>query len=211
MVESLLNNQELFQFYLEFYIERFIYASVEIEGFSNDEAREMEKEVLKDAFCWLLELENDFNYFDIEELGNKVNKNFGLHGFRRINVLSGAQFDPVPPNEIRMAIYSILDNYYNMWNILDIFEREARLCIELMRIHPFEDGNKRITKLLLNSNLLKNNKAPVIITDQDNDLFYRYIVQRDYDGLAAFLKQRSAIERNTMVGYMKNKLGQQKR
>lgn len=211
MVESLLNNEELFQDYLDFFIERFIYASIEIEGIANEEATETERENLKETFCWLLNLENVFNYFDIEELGNKVNKNFGLSGFRKINVLSGANFDPIPPNEIRMAIYSILDNYYNMWNILDIFDKEARLCIELMRIHPFEDGNKRITKLLLNANLLKNKMAPVIITDADNDLFYRYIETRDYDGFAIFLKQRSAIERNTMIGFMKNRLEHQKK
>lgn len=204
MVESLITNKKLFRKYLSFFIERFIYASVEIEGFSNGNSRQNEIINLTETFSWLLEMEHDFNYFDIEELGNKVNKNFGLYGFRKINVLSGAEFNPAPPNEIRMAIYSLLDNYYNMWDILNIFEREARLCIGLMRIHPFEDGNKRIVKLLLNANLLKNNKAPVIITEEDNDLFYRYINERDYEGFAVFLKQRSAIERNTMVGFLKS-------
>ena len=34
----------------------------------------------------------------------------------------------------------------------DIYEREALFHIGLMRIHPFEDGNKRTAKIIMNAN-----------------------------------------------------------
>ncbi len=204
MIEKIINDPNLFNDYLDFFIERFVYSNLEIEGYTTDEARRIESNLIKEAFITMLNKENKLDYYDLGEVGSKVNESSGIEGYRKINVLSGADFDPVPPEHVRMAIYYLFDNYHNMWDLLDIFEREARLCIELMRIHPFEDGNKRITKVILNTNLLRQKVAPVMLTEEDNALFYRYITQQDYTGFAAFLKQRSAIEKNTMVGFLKS-------
>ena len=40
---------------------------------------------------------------------------------------------------------------------LTIYEREALFHIGLMRIHPFEDGNKRTAKIIMNANFFKKN------------------------------------------------------
>jgi prophage maintenance system killer protein len=204
MVEKIKENEDLFRKYLEYFLERFVYASIEIEGFTNEEARKMDLKNLEEAFLELYTLEEDLNHFNIEHLGNRVNKYKHLTGYRKIEVSSGSDFEPAPPGTIRPKIFSLIDNYYNIWDALpDVFEREAKFCISLMRIHPFEDGNKRVAKLILNNNLLKNNKAPVILTKEDNDMFYDYINNQNEKGLAELLKQRSALERNTMVGFIK--------
>lgn len=196
-------NKELFEQYLNFYLERFVYASIEIEGYTNEESREIEINNLFKTVNFLYNSEEYLNLYLIEEIGNMVNANSGIAGFRKINVLSGSDFEPVEPRAIRERLYSLLDNYFNIWNILDPFERESMFFVNFMRIHPFEDGNKRVSKLILNNNLIKANLAPVIITDEDNDLLYEYINNYDYKGLTQFLRQRSSIEKNTMVGFLK--------
>ena len=143
----------------------------------------------------------------IKNIGNIINEERGLDGFRIINVYPGdyATFVPASPYQIYPQLYSLLDNYYNVWNILDPFMREAMFHINFMRIHPFEDGNKRCAKIILASNLLKSFYAPIIITEEDTLEYYGYINNCDYNGFAEFLKQRSKLEMDTLVSLFKMK------
>ena len=90
-----------------------------------------------------------------------------------------------------------------MWEGIDPFLKEAMFHITYMRIHPFEDGNKRSAKLITTINLLKEGIPPVIITKEDTDEYYEFINNCDYNGFAEFLKQRSNLEDNTMIGFYK--------
>ena len=74
-----------------------------------------------------------------------------------------------------------------------------------MRIHPFEDGNKRCAKIILASNLLKSFCAPIIITEEDTKEYYQLINNCDYEGFAEFLRQRSKLEMDTLVSLFKMK------
>lgn len=80
----------------------------------------------------------------IRNIGNLINREKGIEGFRKINVYPGdnASFTPVIPYQIYPYLYSLIDNYYNVWNLLDPFLREAMFHINFMRIHPFEDENE---------------------------------------------------------------------
>lgn len=203
---------EFYKQYIQYFIERFTYSSVEIEK-TNNEERLRQMKLYAEAFTYILDLPYDkIGLTDIKLLGDIVNRSAGISGFRKINVLSGSDFVPAEPRQIQFLLMSLLDNYYNIWSDLDIYEREARFNIEFMRIHPFEDGNKRISKLILNSNLCKNDCAPVIITNEDTEMYYNFINNQDYAGFAQFLKQRSNIELNTMVGLYKliNNIGIEK-
>ena len=75
-------------------------------------------------------------------------------------------FDGIYPIEkvanIKNKMNELLDNYYGEWSELDVFEKEAKFNIEFLRIHPFEDGNGRTSRLLLNYNLLLQGHAPVV-------------------------------------------------
>ena len=194
---------KFYQQYIKYFIERFTYSSVEIENTKNDE-RIRQMNLYAKAFEYFLDLPYDtISLYDIKHAADIVNDSNGISGFRKINVLSGSDFVPAAPNQIQYLLMSLLDNYYNVWSELDVFEREARFHIEFMRIHPFEDGNKRVSKLILNSNLCKNDCAPVIITSEDTETYYNFINNQDYIGFAQFLKQRSNIELNTMVGLYK--------
>lgn len=198
---------EFYYKYLEFYIERFVYTSIDIEENKNDISIKQKKINLLEAFKNILSNENKIiDVWEIRDLGDLINKDEEVpSGFRRIQVSAGekANFIPVPPIEILQRLYSLLDNYKNIWCDLDVFEKEAIFHIEFMRIHPFEDGNKRTAKTILNRNLIYQDRAPVIILDEDTDLYYKFINERDYSGFAKFLEQRSMSELTNMVGLYK--------
>lgn len=198
---------EFYHNYLYFYIDRFVYTSIEIENDNNDDNSKRKKRNLLEAFKYALKIENDtLDVWQFRNVGDIINKNENIaEGFRRINVYAGnkAVFSPVPPRSIIPRLYSLLDNYKNIWCDLDVFEREAMFHIEFMRIHPFEDGNKRTAKTILNRNLIFQNKAPVIIEDKETDLYYKFINEQDYAGFAKFLETKSDNELTSMIGLYK--------
>ena len=73
---------------------------------------------------------------------------------------------------------TLIENYNSMWEKLDPFEKEARLHISFIRIHPFEDGNGRTGRLLINYELLKNNLFPVVIEKEDRIRYFEYLRNR---------------------------------
>ena len=198
---------EFYDKYLEFYIERFVYTSIDIEEDKEPEKLRKKKINLLNAFKFSLDSEKEIlDVWDIRDLGDLVNVEDNVpEGFRRIIVGAGkyATFQPVLPREIISRLYTLLDNYKNIWCDLDVFEKEARFHIDFMRIHPFEDGNKRTAKTLLNRNLIYHDRAPVIIQEEDNEVYYNFINNRDYSGFAKFLENRSMSELTNMVALYK--------
>ena len=99
-------------------------------------------------------------------------------------------------------------NYY-VYNYIhdeqDIFAKIARYHIEFERIHPFEDGNGRTGRLLINYKLLKNNLPPVVISKDDRIKYFEFLRNTDYTGLAKWLKELSdgEYERIKKFGYKK--------
>lgn len=202
-----MDKEEMEQFksaYEAFYIERFIYSSAEVETFESEEAQKSTKQNLLAAYTYLLEETDKITLGDIKNVGNMVNHDSNLaSGFRRIGVTAGNKSDFVPaePNRIIALLNELLYYYYNIWDDLDVFLKEAMFHIRYMRIHPFEDGNKRSGKLILTTNLCKQGYPPIIITKEDTDEYYEFINNCDYDGFADFLRQRSRLEDNTMCGF----------
>lgn len=199
--------EEFYNKYLEFYIERFVYTAIGIEKDQDLKERTLKKRNLLEAFSYSLEkTDSVLDVWDIRDVGNIINEDENVpKGFRKIQVSAGtkATFVPVRSYEILPRLYSLLDNYKNIWRDLNIFEKEAMFHIEFMRIHPFEDGNKRVAKTILNRNLLIQNMAPVIISEEDTLLYYKFINERDYIGFAKFLESRSANELTNMVALYK--------
>ena len=77
----------------------------------------------------------------------------------------------------------------------DIFTKIARYHIEFEKIHPFEDGNGRTGRLLLNYELLKNNIPPVVISKEERVKYFEFLRNNDSTGLAEWLKELSTEEK----------------
>ena len=97
----------------------------------------------------------------------------------------------------------LLYNYYNEWNNLDPYLREAKFNIEFLRIHPFEDGNGRTSRLLLNFNLMKQKIAPVIITDDLVDDYFKARNNFDEEWIANMFRVQSEKELEVIDGLTK--------
>ena len=207
MFIEFLTENEFFNKYLDIFCSRFTIENLEMED-SNidvaDERRAIEFYNSKNALSTLLKLNpdkisNDV-LFDIED-----NLTDGLYffsrGFRKtqVYVKKATKFMPPKPIELPFKMMYLLNNYYSISNDLDVFEREARFHIEFVRTQPFEDGNKRCAKIITAFNLMKQNKAPIIIKASEKDEYFDYIDRYDVEGMTSFLKRKSEDELKVMI------------
>lgn len=205
MSENLIKNK-----YISFFIERFVYSVTELEELENTEQRNLLMLNILEAFSYLLGNTDYLNIGDVIRTGDIINESYEVpQGLRRIGVTAGnkATFTPIHPSKIPGELNMLFYQYYNMWNELDPFLREAMFNIKYMRIHPLEDGNKRSGKLILASNMWKEYIPPAIITKEDTDDYYDFLNSQDYEGFAEFLRQRSNLETNTLCGFYKTLRG----
>lgn len=116
------------------------------------------------------------------------------------------------PNSVRLSngeifdYASVTDTPILMGELIDWYKIEegkkemhpvelaAKIHYKLVRIHPFDDGNGRISRLLMNYVLFKNDLPPVVIKTAD---------KRNY--LIA-LNQADAGDINAFVSYIANQL-----
>ena len=75
------------------------------------------------------------------------------------------------PEEVHSKIAQLLDNYNKKRNVT--LEDIIAFHVEFERIHPFQDGNGRVGRLILFKECLKNNIVPFIIDDDLKIFYYR--------------------------------------
>lgn len=211
-LELLKNNKN----YFEDFIARSTYHSNKIEGSTltyaetyavifndnkfkiNASPREIYEAINhKYALNYMLDILNqgstnlDANY--IIRMNELINKNIkDTTGYRKIQVfISGVEEIPPAANEIPEKMMYFINNYNNfpISNTNDIFYKIAQYHIEFEHIHPFEDGNGRTGRLLINYELLKHNLAPVIIPADDRTKYFGFISNYDTDGLSNYFKE----------------------
>ena len=141
---------------------------------------------------------------DIIALNEIINRNINeTNGFRKINVfIRGSEYIPPDAKEVPTRMSYFVYNYNR--DTEDIFNKIARSHIEFERIHPFEDGNGRTGRLLINYELLKNNLPPAIITKEDRVKYYEFLKNGDIEGFAKFLEEtvNKEKERLEKFGYI---------
>ena len=128
-----------------------------------------------------------------------INKNIrDISGYRTVPVLiRGAEPPPIPPKDIRQAMLYYVYNY-NHDDGRSIYEKIADYHIRFERIHPFEDGNGRTGRLLINFGLLSDGKAPIVIDQDDRSEYFEYLAKQDVIGLAGYIKDKSIQEQENI-------------
>ena len=107
----------------------------------------------------------------------------GMYKTRPNSVITptGELFDYAPPEETP-ALMSDLVRWYNeeeRKGILSPVKLAALFHYRYIRIHPFEDGNGRIARLLMNYILLRHNYPMIVIRTEDRANYLRILHQCD--------------------------------
>lgn len=117
-------------------------------------------------------------------LKNIDDKNAGV--YRRINVtISGAEHVPPDALHVESEMNSFIDWYQNQASTLHPVERAARVHADFVKIHPFVDGNGRISRLLMNLELMKSGFPPAVLPVEKRLEYYETLdnahTRNDYE------------------------------
>lgn len=193
-------NQDFLNDYIPLLINRVTHSTMSLETDIGDPDIPKNAIKLKDnmkAFELLLyklnfneQLSEDL-IIDVANIINRSNM-FITDGYRKVgNTIGGTNILISKPENIRRDLIKLIDDYNNNWNNLDPFLKEAQFHIKFIRIHPFEDGNGRTARLILNYNLLRKKIAPVILTEDLNEYYQQIIKNYNVEELAKLLKYQS--------------------
>lgn len=128
----------------------------------------------------------------IKDIAIMINRNISeISGYRTVPVrIRGAEHVPPAPEQIPQQMMYFVYNY-NHTEFDSIYQKLAQMHLQFERIHPFEDGNGRTGRLLLNFELIKNNLAPVVIPKEQRSSYFEMIGNNDSTALEDFLKMLS--------------------
>lgn len=199
--------------YIENLITRFITASLSLEGFSdvqNDPIQALNLYYQKEALEKALQRDENMHLNPMVQCGELQDLIEMVSGgnystFRTTYAhVNGSNVKRSEARNIRHDLYNMFDNYnhfYPFTNEVDeVFLKEAQLHIRLLHIHPFEDGNGRVSRIILIRNLLQQDKIPCIITKECKKEYCDYIENNDVIGLAKFFQKLSQRELQVMIG-----------
>ena len=217
VLEFVLNNND----YLEDLITRSTYHSNAIEGSTltyaetyailyNDNSFKIEGKEPREIYEAInhkkalelvfknLQNNEEFDERFIKNLNETINRDIKeTAGYRVVQVfIRGSEYIPPAPEKIPNLMTYFIYNYNHDEG--DIFDKIARYHIEFEKIHPFEDGNGRTGRLLLNYELLKNNVPPVVISKEDRIKYFEFLKNNDNAGLAKWLRNLSSEEKERM-------------
>lgn len=204
------DNPDFYQDYMEMFIFRLTFSNMAIERDLGEVADSKNAIRLRDNYRAFQKLLTMFSYDMSEDfiidIANTINKSstYISNGYRKLGRTLGDTNEPISdPKDIKSDMEKLLYNYYNEWNNLDPYLREAKFNIEFLRIHPFEDGNGRTSRLLLNFNLMKQKIAPVIITDDLVDDYFNARNNFDEEWIANMFRVQSEKELEVIDGLTK--------
>lgn len=114
----------------------------------------------------------EWNIKNIHQLILKEIDNENAGRYRKENVtIKGATH--IPPDYVKIPeLMEKLILNYETWNKYHPIIQAALLHGELVKIHPFVDGNGRTSRLIMNLDLMNNGYNPVIIKKEDRLEYY---------------------------------------
>lgn len=95
---------------------------------------------------------------------------FAVGDYKKKPNMVGNMVETTSPSKVPVAMKLLLKEYRMIENIT--FEDIVNFHYKFEKIHPFQDGNGRVGRLIMFKECLKNNIVPFIIEDVDKE-FYR--------------------------------------
>lgn len=124
----------------------------------------------------LVKEKNPITEWNIKSIHQLVLKNIDSENagrYRRENVIIKGAIH-IPPDYLKVPeLMEKLILNYKCWNMFHPMIQAALLHGELVKIHPFVDGNGRTSRLIMNLDLMKHGFNPVIIKKEDRLEYYK--------------------------------------
>lgn len=102
-----------------------------------------------------------------------------------VRLKTGELFHYAPPQETPGLMKELMDWFRNN-DIKHPAVLAAELHYRFIRIHPFDDGNGRIARLLVNYVLMQSNYPPIIIKSADKENYLTALQKADAGDINAF-------------------------
>ena len=146
---------------------------------------------------------SEWNIKNIHQLILKDIDNENAGRYRKENVtIKGATH--IPPDYLKVSeLMEKLILTYNTWNEYHPIIQAALLHGELVKIHPFVDGNGRTSRLLMNLVLMNNGYNPVIIKKESRLKYYEALDKAHTTGdYTDFVKLVNKLEIEMLKKYL---------
>lgn len=104
-----------------------------------------------------------------------------------VRLSNGEIFEYTSVANTPIEMQELIDWYRSEENNIHPVTLAAMLHYKFVRIHPFDDGNGRVSRLLMNYVLLRNNLPPVVIKSDDKANYLRALHEADTGNFEPFI------------------------
>lgn len=124
--------------------------------------------------------------------------------YRNVDVyISGARHTPPTPNEMYRQIKNFYGDLGWRGEAMDPITLAAWTHAEFVKVHPFEDGNGRTSRLIMNYQLMSAGFLPVSIAKEDRLAYFNTLEAYAVDGdLAPFTDMIAGLENIQLDRYL---------
>lgn len=133
----------------------------------------------RDAFDFIKKYKGKLTVPFIEKLNEILTKNTGLIYPGRLRFfpvkIEGADFVPPDENKVLPFLKNLIGFYYDNKNKIHPFILACLIHAQFVEIHPFEDGNGRTGRALMNWVLMKANYPKLFIPVNMREKYYQAI------------------------------------
>lgn len=102
---------------------------------------------------------------------NDIKLRFNIGEYKRIpNIIGGIEeIETCPPEKVKEEMHNLLDRYLSIKH--PTFTNMIGLHYNMEKIHPFQDGNGRVGRLILYKECLSHDIVPFIIEDKFKEYY----------------------------------------
>lgn len=146
--------------------------------------------------------------------GKKVKRHIQVGSYKtqpnHVVTKTGETFYFAKPEETPALMNDLMAWYNNAISErkLHPIELAALLHYKFIRIHPFDDGNGRLSRILMNLSLMKFGFPPVIIKTQKKEEYYRALQQADGGDSSFFVDYIAKLQIESLELYLRGAKGE---
>lgn len=142
----------------------------------------------------VLLLKESYNARAVTPEGNATTRRIEVGRYKsapnHVQTITGEIFYFATPEETPAKMHDLIEWYREESEKPDVnpIILAAEFHYKFIRIHPFDDGNGRSARILMNFILMKSGYPPAIIKTQDKQNYFNALRQADADNFPAFVE-----------------------